>query len=89
MRDMNKPGQVREPIEDLKHRIEYHKPSAEGVAKIATVREAILGCGEVFLLEVPESSGRERALALTKLEEAMMWAIAGIARNPEYMSEEQ
>jgi hypothetical protein len=26
--------------------------------------------------------GREQALALTKLEEVVMWANAGIARNP-------
>lgn len=89
MNDMNKPRVVRDPIEDLKHRIEYHKPSPYGVMKIAAVREAVFACGEALLSEVPESSGRERALALTKLEEAMMWAIAGIARDPEYMSEEQ
>ena len=89
--DMNKP--VRHPgrsaSADWKHRVEYHKPSPYGVTKIASVREAVLGCGQTILREVPVSSGRELALALTTREEAMMWAIAGVARDPEYMSEEQ
>lgn len=45
----------------------------------ATVRLACKAAADSFIEMVPE--GRELSLALTKLEEAMMWANEGIART--------
>jgi uncharacterized protein DUF6894 len=44
----------------------------------AAVREACRAAAEVVDRTVPD--GREKSLALTKLEEATFWANAGIAR---------
>ncbi len=43
------------------------------------VRQACLRAAQALDDLVPE--GREKSLAITKLEEAMMWANAGIARE--------
>lgn len=64
---------------DIDHRFAFHPASTrekqdEHSSARAAMREAALRVLEL----VPE--GREKALALTKLEEAMMWANAGIAR---------
>jgi hypothetical protein len=67
-------------IEDIKHRFNYHAPPHYGVVAAHTaIRQACLEAAKLVDLHVP--AGRERALALTKLEEAMMWGNAGIARN--------
>lgn len=70
----------------LSDRIRYHKPSTEGVNRIAQIRRAVLEVSRTVAAVVPE--GREQALAFTKLEEAMFWANAGIARAPEFQVEE-
>lgn len=66
---------------DLEHRFEYHPPrDGERVAAHEAVR-AICGAAAASLDEVlPE--GREKALAFTNLEQAMMWGNAAIARAP-------
>ena len=68
--------------DDLKNRFSFHPAKTEEVgAKHGAVRD---WCFELarFLNEVlPE--GREKSLAITKLEEAMMWSNAAIAREPE------
>ena len=43
----------------------------------ALLREAYIGLGRVMMNNVPE--GRERSLALTALQESLMWANAGVA----------
>ncbi len=70
----------------LADRIRYHKPSDEGVQRIAQIRRVILEASRTVAAVVPE--GREQSLAFTKLEEAMYWANAGIARAPEFQAEE-
>lgn len=50
----------------------YIKPSGEGVANIITIRSGCYQLCELILATVPP--GRERALAITKLEEVCMWA---------------
>lgn len=66
--------------DELIHRFKYHPPSTPGVAvDHASVREAMAGAALRVLDLCPE--GREQALAITKLEEAMFWANAAIARN--------
>lgn len=66
---------------DLLNRFAHHAPTGGKADKHMHVRAHIGGVAEEICRLVPP--GREQAIALTKLEEAMMWANAGIARNPE------
>ena len=64
---------------DPKHPFEYQKPTSEHVAQIETVRKVLKEAHDVILATIPAS--RERSLAITKLEEASMWANKGIVFN--------
>lgn len=55
------------------------EPGDRREAAHVAVRLQIRKTMEIIGASVPE--GRERSLALTKLEEAMFWANAGIARE--------
>ena len=59
----------------MKHPFDYHRPSETQVSQITEVRD---GCKTLhgILLGLPNC--RERALAITKLEEVSMWANKGI-----------
>ena len=56
----------------------YHPPKGTQPQRYEELRKLGRFLAKVILC-TPES--RERSLALTKLEEAIMWANAGIARN--------
>jgi hypothetical protein len=73
-------------IADIENRIKYHRPDEDAINRIAVMRGTALMWAEQVLEYVP--AGREQALALTKIEEALMWANAGIARDPEHFAEE-
>jgi len=66
-------------MNELEKRFTYHKPKEDQPERYFDIREA----GKLFAImitnAVPES--REQSLAITKIEEAVMWANAGIARN--------
>jgi len=65
---------------DLEKRFDYHPPGSNKVKdQFGTIRFACKELAETVVTLVPE--GREQSTALTKIEEAMMWANAGIARN--------
>ena len=64
---------------DLQVRFNYHKPDENRAKRHETVRDILLASAEVIHSVTPE--GREQSLALTKLEEAMFWANAAIARE--------
>jgi hypothetical protein len=65
---------------ELANRFAYHRPKSEEIAKThAAVREMCLEVAEDFNHILPDS--REKSLAMTHLEEAMMWANAAIARH--------
>jgi len=57
----------------------YHSPSPEGLQQIAQLRKAFSEVAAVIYLYAPDT--RERSIALTRLEEAAMWAIKSIVFN--------
>ena len=59
----------------------YHKPTPEMVPVFQALRAYGRGLADYIADHVP--AGREQATALTKLEEVVMWANAGIARTGE------
>ena len=67
--------------EEIEKRFTYHAPKGTAPERFVTLREIAKGLAECVNALVPE--GREKALALTKIEEAVMWANAGVARNPD------
>lgn len=64
---------------DLERRFTYHKPTEEKAAKFPIIRDKAKELA--YILEDLCPNGREKSLALTKLEEAVMWANAGISRE--------
>lgn len=66
-------------IEELVNRFTYHAPREDQVERYEEIRAK----GLLFALEVYSScpDSREKSLAMTKIEEAVMWANAAIARN--------
>lgn len=66
---------------DLDRRFDYHPPVGGKQQKHEAVRRHCKGLAYIFEDMLPVS--REKSLALTKLEEALMWANAAIARNEE------
>ena len=57
----------------------YHAPKDGQPERYETIRINAKQLAELIYNMVPES--REKSLAITKLEEAVMWANAAIARN--------
>ena len=81
MIDVRKNGYVAHP--DLEKRFTYHA-SKPGQPEIYTMlREQAKDLAYNILANCPES--RERSLAITKLEEVIMWANASIARDSDYI----
>ena len=57
----------------------YHPPKEGQKERYESIREGACEYAEYLAHHCPES--RELSLAMTKLEEAVMWANAAIARN--------
>ena len=70
---------MEEKIEDIEKRFTYHKPTEEKVKVYPLLRDKAKELAYLIEENVPNS--REKSCALTKLEEVVMWANAGIARN--------
>lgn len=65
---------------ELHRRFEYHAPPNEAVREAHwLIRKQMRGAAEMVLDNTPQC--REQSIAFTKLEEAMFWANAAIARN--------
>lgn len=67
--------------EEIENRVNYHAPSPEGVQRHKALSEAAAYFMATVEVHCPE--GREKSLAFTNIEQAKMWASAGVARNPE------
>lgn len=65
--------------EELDRRCDHHVPDPSTAALHGLVRRSIKSTMRDLDQLCPQ--GREKSLALTKLEEAMMWANAAIARE--------
>ena len=68
-----------EDAKEIKKRFSTHKANADQLERMEIVRDATHFAGVMILKHCPPS--RERALALTKLEEGMMHANSSIVRN--------
>ncbi len=65
---------------NLKHIFTYHEPkNQEQLDRYKWIRDTAREFGEAIVRLCPDS--RERSLAITKLEETVMWANAAIARE--------
>lgn len=65
-------------VADIENRTNYHAPDDDARARHQEVRDVIQAAMyDIVALTTP---GREADLALTKLEQAMFWANASIAR---------
>lgn len=66
-------------VQDLQKRFVHHPPKDGQTSRYAEIRDVLRLNAEYIMERTPKS--REQSLALTKLEEAMFWANAAIARN--------
>ena len=57
----------------------YHAPSGDQPERYEILRDSAMGYARLLIGSCPPS--RELSLSLTKLEEAVFWANAAIARN--------
>ena len=66
--------------DDLKHRFTYHAPKEGQPLMYENIRN--LAHHLAILVEDLCPHGREKSLAVAKIEEAVFWANAAIARGP-------
>ena len=64
---------------ELETRFTYHAPKEGQANKYEMIRDYGKGFSAIIETSCPES--REKSLAITKIEEAVMWANAAIARR--------
>lgn len=67
------------PSDSINSRFGFHKPDAEGAAKMTTVRKKIRELADLIDTLCPES--REKATALTQLSFVMMSANSAIVQQ--------
>ena len=65
--------------DEIKKRFTYHPPVRDQAQRYELIRNNGLELANLLNMYCPES--RELSLAITKLEEAVFWANASIARN--------
>jgi len=65
--------------EQVKNAFTYHAPKEDQRPRYESIRDQVHEVAKYLLANTPP--GREQSLALTKLEEAVMWANAAIARG--------
>ena len=65
----------------IEHNFKYHPPVGSAAEKHAALRAKAKELAILIDDSLPSGAGREKAMAITKCEETMMWACAGIARH--------
>lgn len=65
--------------DELERNFTYHPPKPGQPERYGTLRDKAKELALLVADECPES--REKSLALTKIDESIMWANAAIARN--------
>ncbi len=65
--------------EEIAKRFDHHVPDIERVKRHEALRMAARHLVHAVLADTPD--GREQALAITKIEEALFWANAAVARE--------
>jgi hypothetical protein len=63
----------------IENNFKYHAPKPGQPEIYTEIREKAKELAELIDAKVPKS--REQSLAMTNLEQAVMWANAGVARN--------
>lgn len=66
-------------MDDLRNRFTYHPPITDQVERYLAIRR--FGYEFAQLVDGLCPDGREKSIAITRIEEAVMWTNAGIARN--------
>ena len=61
------------------HNLSYHRPHGDQQERYGEIRNTARGFADILIRCCPES--RELSIALTQLEDTVMWANAAIARN--------
>jgi hypothetical protein len=64
---------------EIEKRFTYHRPTPDMTQTFVEIRDKAKEFAFLITRECPV--GRETSLALTKLEEVVMWANAGLARS--------
>lgn len=67
----------------IEHNFKYHPPVGDAAIKHEAIRAKAKELALLIDQSLPAHAAREKATAITKCEEAMMWACAGIARHSE------
>ena len=70
-----------EMLDRIENNFTYHSPNGDQGKRYEEMREAGKTLAFVICASTPMS--REQSVALTKLEEVVMWANASVARNEE------
>lgn len=65
--------------EQFENNFKYHSPKEGQTERYQMIRDKVKELA--YLIDGNCPNSREKSLAITKIEEAMMWANASIARN--------
>lgn len=65
--------------EQLDNNFKYHAPQGDQTDRYQAIRDQAKELAELINKTCPES--REKSLAMTNIEQGVMWANASIARN--------
>jgi hypothetical protein len=66
-------------FDEIEKRFTYHAPKPDQVGRYESIRQVALGFAIMLNKDCPDS--REKSIAMTHLEDVVMWANASIARN--------